>query len=157
MSSDVEAVHVHAEDSPPHLVDRWKNLVEAPALSAGTLPPKLKIIKSPYRHILNPILEHVTTEAKNHPDRHVVVIIPERVLNRWYHYFLHNKRGALLKTMLYFAGNPQIVVMNVPWYLGADQAIGNRQQATGNGKSKPETTHGTPGQAKGTKEHEGRP
>lgn len=121
ISSEVHAVHVHAEGTPPNLAKRWKELVEAPASRAGFAPPRLKMIPSPYRHVLNPILEYVVEQAKKQPDRQIAVIIPEKILNRWYHYFLHNRRGALLKATLYFYGNRQIVVMNVPWYLGFEK------------------------------------
>jgi len=30
---------------------------------------------------------------------------------------LHNQRGTLLKTMLYFRGNDRVVVINMPWYV----------------------------------------
>jgi hypothetical protein len=30
---------------------------------------------------------------------------------------LHNKRAAVLKTLLLLKGNKRIVVINVPWYL----------------------------------------
>jgi amino acid transporter len=118
ISAHVHAIHVHSEDSPSKLVDRWKELVEVPAAKNGFPAPTLKVIPSPYRYVLTPILEYVTAEAKKHPERHIAVIIPEKILNRWYHYLLHNRRGTLLKALLYFSGNPQIVVMNVPWYLG---------------------------------------
>jgi hypothetical protein len=122
ISPEVQALHIHTEGSPSHLASRWKELVEAPAKHAGLPVPALKVVRSPYRHVLTPILEYVTAEAKRHPDRHIAVIIPEKVLNRWYHYFLYNRRGALLKTLLYFAGNPQIVVTNVPWYFGKESS-----------------------------------
>lgn len=120
ISSEVEALHVHTEGTPPNLANRWKELVEVPAARAGFSPPKLHVASSPYRYVLTPILEHVTTLANKHPDRQIAVIIPEKILDRWYDYFLHNRRGTLLKAMLYFYGNPRIVVMNVPWYLGIE-------------------------------------
>jgi hypothetical protein len=32
---------------------------------------------------------------------------------------LHNQRGTLLKSMLYFKGHGRILVVNVPWYVEA--------------------------------------
>jgi hypothetical protein len=49
----------------------------------------------------------------------VAVVIPELIERRWYNYLLHNQRAAVLKAMLYFLGNKNIVVVNVPWYLEA--------------------------------------
>lgn len=118
ISSDVEAVHVHAEDDCDNLSGRWKELVEEPAKSKGFPPPRLKVMSSPYRLILTPIRDYILQQADQHPDRQIAVVIPEKIEQHWYHYFLHNKRAAALKTLLYFGGHQQIVVMNVPWYLG---------------------------------------
>jgi amino acid transporter len=122
ISPEIHAVHVHAEeDECHHLLDAWKELVEAPAVRAGFAPPQLKVVSSPYRFILNPLLQYITEQAQKNPGRQIAVIIPEKVDKHWYHYFLHNKRAALLKAQLYFSGNQQVVVMNIPWYLGDDQ------------------------------------
>jgi hypothetical protein len=48
------------------------------------------------------------------------VIIPELVEPHWYEYFLHNQRGAWLKTLLFLEGENRIVVINTPWYLRED-------------------------------------
>lgn len=143
ISAHVHAIHVHGEDSPSKLSAQWKTLVEAPAAAAGLPVPTLKIIPSPYRYVLLPVLEYVTAEAKKHPERRIAVIIPEKILNRWYHYFLHNRRGTLLKALLYFYGNPQIVVMNVPWYLGDQKTspqLGYSPKATDSAEAKSERT-----------------
>jgi amino acid transporter len=119
ISTEIQAVHVHAEeDECHHLLKAWKELVEDPARRAGLTPPQLKVVVSPYRFILNPLLQYITEQAKRNPDRQIAVIIPEKVDQHWYHYLLHNKRAALLKAQLYFSGNRQVVVMNIPWYLG---------------------------------------
>lgn len=130
VTPDVHVFHVQAEGDSPYLANHWKELVEAPAKRGGFPPPQLTIVKSPYRHVMNPILDFVKAQAEQNPDRHIAVIIPERILDRWYDYFLHNRRGTMLKTLLYFAGNEQIVVMNVPWY-------GSRARMTKSGREKP--------------------
>ncbi len=63
---------------------------------------KLRVVVSPYRFILNPLLQYIEEEVKKHPGRQIAVIIPERVDRHWYHYFLHNKPAALLKAQLIF-------------------------------------------------------
>ncbi|HWZ44550.1 MAG TPA: APC family permease [Candidatus Saccharimonadales bacterium] len=119
ISPDIHAVHIHAEeDECHHLLQAWKDLVEAPARDAGFPPPQLKVVGSPYRFILHPLLQHINEVAKSHPQRQIAVIIPEKIDEHWYHYLLHNKRAALLKAQLYFSGNRRVVVMNIPWYLG---------------------------------------
>jgi len=136
ISSDVQAVHVHAEEEEcHHLLAAWKQLVETPAKRAGFSPPELKVVASPYRFILPLLLKYIDDQAKKHPDRQIAVIIPEKVDQHWYHYFLHNKRATLLKAQLYFSGNQQVVVMNLPWYLGIDSDPGIRKpRHRGSGK-----------------------
>ena len=75
------------------------------------------MVQSPYRLILTPIVDYVLEAERNSPDRQVAVILPELVEKHWYHYFLHNKRAAVLKALLWVRGNARIVVINVPWYL----------------------------------------
>jgi amino acid transporter len=118
ISPDVKVVHVRIEDDANDLQPRWKELVEIPAREKDLKPPELKVIPSPYRYVLNPLLAYIEEEAKTHPDRQIAVIIPEKVEKHWYSFWLHNQRAALLKALLYFAGNKQIIVMNIPWYLG---------------------------------------
>lgn len=119
ISQETHAVHIHAEEEECHRVlNAWKELVEIPAIRAGLPPPKLKVVNSPYRFILDPLLGYISEQTKKHPGRQIAVIIPEKIDKHWYHYFLHNKRAALLKAQLYFSGNQQVVVINVPWYLG---------------------------------------
>ncbi|HLJ86161.1 MAG TPA: APC family permease [Candidatus Angelobacter sp.] len=121
ISSEVEAVHIVGDHSPD-IAPTWREMVEAPALAAGYPAPQLKVVPSPYRFVLNPIFEYIIQEAKKYPDRQIAVIIPEKVDRHWYHYFLHNKRAAVLKALLYFSGNRQVIVMNIPWYLETMEA-----------------------------------
>ncbi|HTD21811.1 MAG TPA: APC family permease [Terriglobales bacterium] len=118
LSPEVKAIHVAVvEGDGEDLKKNWKHLVTEPAVQAGYPAPVLEIAPCPYRRVLTTILEIVQKEAKKHPERQIAVVIPELVENRWYNHLLHNKRAAVLKTMLYFLGNSRIVVINVPWYL----------------------------------------
>ena len=54
---------------------------------------------------------------KDHPERHVAVLIPELVEDHWYNYLLHNQRAQWLKAILLLKGNERIITVNVPWYL----------------------------------------
>lgn len=119
ISPEVQVVHVHAEDDTDNLCGNWKELVEQPVKRAGLPLPKLKVLPSPYRLVLTPIRDYIIQQADQHPDRQIAVVIPEKIQQRWYHYVLHNKRATALKALLYFGGNQQIVVMNVPWYLSS--------------------------------------
>lgn len=106
----------------------WQQGAVEPARKVGRPVPRLEIISSPYRRILTPLLEFVFRQAEAHPDRQIAIVIPEMVQDRWFNYVLHNQRAAALKAMLYLFGNPQIMVVNVPWYLRAEERdLGSRR------------------------------
>ncbi|HTS76664.1 MAG TPA: APC family permease [Bryobacteraceae bacterium] len=117
ISPDVIAVHVAADDRMVYLKNEWHDFVEAPVGELGMVPPKLVVLSSPYRFVITPIVDFVLDLARRRPDRQIAVLIPEVVENRWYYHPLHNQRATALKALLYFRGNPQIVVINLPWYL----------------------------------------
>jgi amino acid transporter len=115
ISPDVSGLHVACEGDE-NLCKEWDEFVEKPALQVGLPAPKLVTVPSPYRFIVNPILEYVLNLERKNPGRQVAVMIPELVERRWYYYFLHNQRAAVLKTLLYLRGSERIIVVNVPWY-----------------------------------------
>ena len=79
--------------------------------------PELVRVKSPFRFVLLPLVEHVLAEAEKHGDRRVAVIVPELVVNHWYENLLHNQRANVLKLLLLVRGNRKILVVNITWYL----------------------------------------
>jgi amino acid transporter len=116
LSADVCAVQVLAEElDTEDLTSRWHDLVEEPARRAGFAPPKLVVLRSPYREFFGPFLEWIARTAHDHRDRHIVIVVPEIVRRRWYHFFL-SYRETLLKTLLLLHGGPHVTVMNAPWY-----------------------------------------
>jgi hypothetical protein len=117
ISPDVIAVHIASGERTVYLEKQWHEYVEAPVTELGMCPPKLVIIQSPYRFVINPIVDFVLDLSLKRPDRQIAVLIPEVVERRWYYHVLHNQRAAALKTLLYFKGNPAIVVINMPWYV----------------------------------------
>jgi amino acid transporter len=122
MSSEVLAVQVEVgEGDCDDMLKCWKGWVVEPAKAAGRPAPQLKIIQSPYRRVLFPIIKLAIDESRAQPTRQLAIVIPEIVQDRWYNYALHNQRAAALKAMLYFLGNRQIMVVNVPWYLRSDK------------------------------------
>ena len=76
----------------------------APAKEKGIEPPRLKIITSPYRRFLQPLLDYVQEVKKEKPDRLIAVVIPELVQTHWYEYLLHNQRATFLKVRLFLRG-----------------------------------------------------
>jgi amino acid transporter len=116
MSPEVIGLHVDCEETE-NLKSDWEKYVGRPATEAGLATPKLVIISSPYRFIVNPIVDYILDLQQKEASRQIAVLIPELVERHWYYYFLHNQRAALLKTMLYLKGPERIAVINVPWYL----------------------------------------
>jgi amino acid transporter len=117
MSKDVHVVNVNYGGDKEKLSKEWKEIVEDPLRAAGLPVPELKILDSPYRFVINPIVDYALELAKKNPDRQIAVIIPEFVEKHWLSYTLHNQRATWLKAALLLKGNDRIVVINVPWYL----------------------------------------
>lgn len=117
LSPEIRAVHVLMEDETNTLQDQWCHLVESPVEMAGGSPPSLVTLTSPYRLVIRPILDYVLETERKNPGRQVAVIVPELVERHWYHYPLHNQRAELLKAMLLVNCSPNVVLINVPWYI----------------------------------------
>jgi amino acid transporter len=118
ISPEVHAVQVRAQlQELDELGSCWKRRVEAPFQAAGLPVPKLVVIGSTYRQLVDPLLGYVRKLAGAHPDRFIAVIVPELIEHRWYHYLLHSHTATVLKMLLLFRGGPRVVVINAPWYL----------------------------------------
>jgi hypothetical protein len=118
LSKEVKVLHITSADREADVFcAKWNEYVGQPAKSAGYPEPELVIIESPYRFVVQPIVDFVIQLAKENGDRRVLVGVPELVEREWYQYFLHNQRAALLKTLLLVQGNDRISVINMPWYL----------------------------------------
>jgi amino acid transporter len=118
LSPEVIALHVEPNENSELLQDDWKHYVEQPFRAAGKAPPQLHILPSPYRFIIIPIVLFILDLSKKHPDRSIIVVIPELVEDKWYEYFLHNQRGRLLEWVLLVRGNERIFAVTAPWYVG---------------------------------------
>lgn len=105
------------QDEKGNLSTIWEQYVEKPAVEAGWVPPKLVVLRSPYRQVITPIVKYTLEIAKTNPNRMISVLLPELVERRWYYFLLHNQRAAALKLMLYLKGNGRIIVISVPGYV----------------------------------------
>ena len=117
LSREIEVLHIESEDSPNSLKQIWPSRVEQPAREAKQAVPRLTVLKSPFRFVVQPILDHVLEIERNNPDRTIAVLLPELVERQWYQYFLHNQRARILAARLLLQGAHRIVIVNVPWYL----------------------------------------
>ncbi len=118
LSPEVIALHVEPGEHAELLQAAWEHYVIRPFQAAGKEPPRLQVLPSPYRFIIIPIVQAILDLSKQHPDRSLIVVIPELVENKWYEYFLHNQRGRLLEWILLARGNERIFTVSAPWYVG---------------------------------------
>jgi hypothetical protein len=117
ISREVHALHVDTGEGSTIFIDEWSRYVTEPAKQADVPAPQLKIVLSPYRLVLAPIVDYALQAERDHPDQQIAVLIPELVERHWYHHLLHNKRAEVLKALLLLRGNQRIIVISVPWYL----------------------------------------
>jgi hypothetical protein len=121
LSHEIRAVHISVGDDQIKTAFRrdWERNAAGPARAAGLPPPELAVLDSPYRAILQPILDYILSVERENPGRQIAVLLPEMVELHWYEHLLHNQRAEMLKTWLLLKGNQRIVLVSVPWYLKA--------------------------------------
>ncbi|HEY8200361.1 MAG TPA: hypothetical protein VII47_03310, partial [Actinomycetota bacterium] len=104
--SDLKAVSVATDHAEGELLgaewNRWG--IDCP----------LEIVDSPYRSLIQPLVKEVRELSPNPLDA-VGVVIPEFLVTRWWHSFLHNQTALLIKASLLFEEN--VIVVDVPYRL----------------------------------------
>ena len=76
---------------------------------------QLIVLDSPFRSLMEPLLEYIEQVERERADDYVTVILPEFVPARWWQHLLHNQRALLIKGALLFRRNT--VVTSVPFHL----------------------------------------
>ena len=132
LSPEIIALHVEPGEHSELLNEDWERYVNAPFRAAGTAPPEFVTLPSPYRFVIIPIVQYVLELSEKHPDRRIVVVIPELVEDRWYEYFLHNQRGRLLEWTLLVRGNERIFTVSSPYYISEKAALPRRGEGSRN-------------------------
>jgi amino acid transporter len=116
LAADVRVVQVLAEElDTDDLEPQWETLVAGPVRASGRTPPRLVVLRSPYRRFYQRLLRWLHELEITQPDRHVIVLLPELVHRRWYH-FMTSIRALRLKALLLIKGGPHVSVMSTPWY-----------------------------------------
>jgi amino acid transporter len=110
----LEAVCVDVDGvSGSKLVDEW---------DAQRIDVPLKMLHSPYREIIRPIVQYAVEIREANPRGVVAVYIPEYVVGRWWEQLLHNQTALRLKARLLFT--PGVMVTSVPYQLqGSERAL----------------------------------
>ncbi|MER7949225.1 APC family permease [Streptomyces sp. NPDC096079] len=90
----------------------------------------LRVLSSPYRSVVQPVLRHVRDAPERTADSVVSVVIPEYVVGHWWEQPLHNQSALRLKARLLFMKN--VVVVDVPYRLAsARELAAERAEAAG--------------------------
>jgi amino acid transporter len=107
LSDDVRAVYVDVDPTSTEQVRRdW--------LTWGGRA-QLIVLPSPYRSVMEPLMQYIQQVEAERADDYVTVILPEFVPARWWQHLLHNQRALLIKGALLF--RPNTVVTSVPFHL----------------------------------------
>ncbi|KJS16675.1 MAG: amino acid permease [Peptococcaceae bacterium BRH_c4b] len=108
LTGSIKAVHVSTDPEMTKKLqakwDKWNPGVE------------LVVLPSPYRSVFDPLVEYIRQEERRKSNDEVItVLIPEFVVKRWWHRFLHNQTGLILQNLLVFSS--EIVVTTIPYHL----------------------------------------
>jgi len=107
LSDDVRAVYVDVDPAgTEHVKKDWETW-------GGRV--KLVVLPSPYRSLMEPLLEYIEQVEQERTNDYVTVILPEFVPARWWQHLFHNQRALLIKGALLF--RPNTVVTSVPFHL----------------------------------------
>jgi len=85
----------------------------------------LKVLYSPYREIIRPIVQYAVEIREANPRGVVAVYIPEYVVGRWWQQLLHNQTALRLKGRLLFT--PGVMVTSVPYQLKGSEVAKERE------------------------------
>jgi amino acid transporter len=83
------------------------------------MPIALDIVEAPFRDLTGPILDEVQ-QVTQRPDAVCAVIVPELVVRKWWHNFLHNQRALFIKRLLLF--EPRVILSSVPYRLKQERS-----------------------------------
>ncbi|HET7533076.1 MAG TPA: APC family permease [Nocardioidaceae bacterium] len=86
----------------------------------------LKVLYSPYREIIKPIVDYTRSIRDANPRGVVAVYIPQYVVGRWWEQVLHNQTALRLKTRLLFTAG--VMVISVPYQLRSSELVKEREE-----------------------------
>ncbi len=107
LSDDVAAVYVSLDSVEiEKLQIKWKKY--------GMGVP-LVVMHSPYRSVVEPLMDYIDNIRERHPDGIITVVLPEFVPQRWWHHLLHNQTALFIKGVILFKKG--VVSTSVPFHL----------------------------------------
>jgi amino acid transporter len=78
----------------------------------------LRVIESPYRQVVEPVVDEIDRIRRVEPEYTITVVVPEFVPRNWWEHFLHNQTAFRLKAIL--LQKPHTVVISIPYHLDPD-------------------------------------
>ena len=108
LSNDITAVHVSMDSAEAEkLQDKWGVWGEG---------VRLVIVDSPYRRMLEPLLQYIEeVAAQRQPNEIITIVVPQFVPGRWWQNALHMQTATFLRLALLF--KPGIVITDVPYQI----------------------------------------
>ncbi|MEO7453430.1 MAG: APC family permease [Fimbriimonadales bacterium] len=107
LSKDIRAVTTVSDLSVANeLKAEWQRI--APDIS-------LVILESPFRSIVEPVVEYIDEAVGENDDHMLTVIVPEAIAKHWWQRILHNNSAVPLKMAL--ASRRNVVITNVRYFL----------------------------------------
>ena len=87
---------------------------------------RLVILDSPYRLLLEPLLDYIEKiAALRQPNETITIVVPQFVPRKWWHNLLHAQTAVLLRLALVnYSG---IVITSVPYRLGDGRQLDRDQ------------------------------
>ena len=117
----LEAVYVATDQAATdRLLQEWdERRIDVP----------LKVLFSPYREVVRPIVDYANEIRNANPRGVVAVYVPEYVVGRWWEQALHNQTALRLKARLLFA--PGVMMISVPYQLRSSAQAAKREDRGG--------------------------
>jgi hypothetical protein len=111
LSDDITAIHVYTDAADAEIIRRKWGL-----WGSGV---RLVILDSPYRTLVEPVLDYIRRIAdQRQPNEVITIVVPQFVPEHKWHNLLHSQTAVLLRLALLF--HPGIVITNVPYHVSLD-------------------------------------
>jgi amino acid transporter len=112
LSDDITAVYVSVDpEKARRVVEKWN------AWGGGI---RLVVLDSPYRLLLEPLLDYIEQVAAwRQPGETMTILVPQFVPEKRWHHLLHAQTAILLRTAL--LDQSGIVITSVPYQVGGDE------------------------------------
>jgi hypothetical protein len=109
LSDDLTAVHVSTNPEDAEEVEKRWGL-----WGSGV---RLVVLESPYRLLLEPLLDYIRRVAdQRQPNEVITIVVPQFVPRQTWHNVLHAQTAVMLRLALMF--RPGIVITSVPYQVG---------------------------------------